>query len=56
MSLKKPEQGLLSIKGLIFTLGLMAAATSVGVLYSALIRPLANQSILAQNYGLNNTN
>jgi biopolymer transport protein ExbB/TolQ len=55
MSLKNPEQGLLSIKGLIFTLGLMAAATSVGVLYSALIRPLANQSILAQNYGLNNT-
>lgn len=54
MSLKKPEQGLLSIKGLIFTLGLMAAATSVGVLYAALIRPLANQSVIAQNYGLDN--
>lgn len=53
MSLKKPEQGLLSIKGLIFTLGLLAATTCVGVLYSTLIRPLANQSILAQNYALN---
>ena len=32
----------------------MAASTSVGVVYATLIRPLANQSILAQNYGLNN--
>ena len=52
MSLKKPERGLLSVKGLIFTLGLVAAATSVGGLYSVWIRPLANQAVLAQNYGV----
>lgn len=55
MSLKKPEQGLLSIKGLIFTLGLIAASTSVAVLYSTLIRPLAEQSRLAQHYDLSHS-
>ncbi len=55
MSLKKPEQGLLSIKGLIFTLGLIAASTSVAVLYSTLIRPLADQSRLALQYDLNHS-
>lgn len=55
MSLKQPEQGLLSIKGLIFTLGLIAASTSVAVLYSTLIRPLAEQSRLAQHYDLSHS-
>lgn len=52
MSLRNPERGLFSVKGLIFSLGLLASFIFIGVLYGGLIRPAANQAALAQSYGV----
>jgi biopolymer transport protein ExbB/TolQ len=52
MSLRNPERGLFSVKGLIFSLGLLASFIFVGVLYGGLIRPSANKAALAQTYGI----
>ncbi|MFP4673619.1 MAG: MotA/TolQ/ExbB proton channel family protein [Opitutales bacterium] len=50
MSLRNPERGLFTVKGLIFTLGLFASFITVGVIYSALIRPAAERAALASAY------
>ncbi len=52
MSLRNPERGLLSVKGILFSLGLIAAFIFVGVLYAGLIRPSANKIALAQSFGI----
>lgn len=52
MSLRNPERGLLSVKGLIFTLGLIASFIFVGTIYGILIRPGANKAALANSYGV----
>jgi biopolymer transport protein ExbB/TolQ len=52
MSLRNPERGLFSVKGLIFTLGLLASFVFVAVLYGGLFRPGANKAALAQSYGV----
>ena len=52
MSLRNPERGLLSVKGLIFTLGLFASFIFVGAIYGILIRPSANKADLANSYGV----
>ena len=52
MNLRNPERGLLSVKGLIYSLGLIASFIFVGILYGGLIRPAANKAALAQTYGL----
>ena len=55
MSLRSPERGLFSIKGIIFSLGLIASFIFVGVLYIGLIRPRANKAIIAQSFGVEGT-
>jgi biopolymer transport protein ExbB/TolQ len=50
MSLRNPERGLLSVKGLIFTLGLVASFIFVAVIYGGIIRPGANKAALASSY------
>ncbi len=52
MSLRNPERGLFSVKGLIFTLGLIASFIFVGAIYAILIRPGANKADLANTYGV----
>lgn len=52
MSLRNPERGLFSVKGLIFTLGLIASFIFVGTLYGMIIRPGANKAALANSYGV----
>ncbi len=52
MSLRNPERGLLTAKGLIFTLGLTTSFIFVGVLYYGLIRPGATKAVLASDYGV----
>jgi biopolymer transport protein ExbB/TolQ len=52
MSLRNPERGLFSVKGLIFTLGLIASFIFVGTLYGIVIRPGANKAALANSYGV----
>lgn len=52
MSLRNPERGLFSVKGLIFTLGLIASFIFVGTIYGILIRPGANKAALANSYGV----
>jgi biopolymer transport protein ExbB/TolQ len=52
MSLRNPERGLLSVKGLIFTLGLAASFICVAAIYGGLIRPIAENSALASSYGV----
>ena len=52
MSLRNPERGLFSVKGLIFTLGLIASFIFVGAIYGILIRPGANKADLANTYGV----
>ncbi len=52
MSLRNPERGLLSVKGLIFTLGLIASFIFVGAIYGILIRPVANKADLANSFGV----
>lgn len=52
MSLRNPERGLLSVKGLIFSLGLVASFIFVGAIYAILIRPGAERAVLANSYGV----
>lgn len=52
MSLRNPERGLLSVKGLIFSLGLVASFIFVGTIYGLVIRPEANKAALATSYGV----
>lgn len=52
MSLRNPERGLFSVKGLIFTLGLIASFIFVGTIYGIMIRPGANKAALANSYGV----
>jgi biopolymer transport protein ExbB/TolQ len=52
MSLRNPERGLLSVKGLIFTLGLIASFIFVGAIYGILIRPVASKANLANSFGV----
>lgn len=52
MSLRNPERGLFSVKGLIFSLGLIASFIFIGVLYGGFIRPAATKAALAQSYGI----
>ena len=46
MSLRNPERGLFSVKGIIFSLGLIASFIFVGVFYEGLIRPNANKEMI----------
>lgn len=52
MSLRNPERGLLSVKGLIFSLGLVASFIFVGAIYALAIRPGAERADLANSYGV----
>jgi biopolymer transport protein ExbB/TolQ len=52
MSLRNPERGLFSVKGLIFSLGLIASFIFVGTIYGLVIRPEANKAALATSYGV----
>lgn len=52
MSLRNPERGLFSVKGLIFSLGLIASFIFVGTIYALVIRPEANKATLATTYGV----
>ena len=52
MSLRNPERGLFSVKGIIFSLGLIASFIFVGVFYEGLIRPSANRAAIAQSFGV----
>lgn len=52
MSLRNPERGLFSVKGLIFSLGLIASFIVVGTIYGLVIRPEANKAALATSYGI----
>lgn len=52
MSLRNPERGLFTVKGLIFSLGLIASFIFVGSLYGLLIRPGAEKAALADTYGV----
>ena len=52
MSLRNPERGLFSVKGLIFSLGLVASFIVVGTIYGLAIRPEANKAALASSYGV----
>jgi biopolymer transport protein ExbB/TolQ len=52
MSLRNPERGLFSVKGLIFSLGLIASFIFVGTIYGLIIRPEANKAALATSYGV----
>ena len=52
MSLRNPERGIFSVKGLIFSMGLVASFIFVGVIYGVLIRPQAYKTALAQNLGI----
>ena len=56
MSLRNPERGLLSVKGLIFSLGLVASFIFVGAIYAILIRPGAQRADLANSYGVDMAN
>ena len=52
MSLRNPERGLFTVKGLILTLGLAASFICVGVIYNGIIRPGAERAALASSYGV----
>lgn len=52
MSLRNPERGLFSVKGLIFSLGLVASFIFVGAIYTLAIRPGAERADLANSYGV----
>lgn len=52
MSLRNPERGLFSVKGLIFSLGLVASFIFVGAIYGIFIRPGANKADLANSFGV----
>ncbi|MEM1222333.1 MAG: MotA/TolQ/ExbB proton channel family protein [Verrucomicrobiota bacterium] len=52
MSLRYSERGLFSVKGLIFSLGLIASFIFVAVIYGGIIRPGAAKAALASSYGV----
>ena len=52
MSLRNPERGLFTVKGLISSLGLIASFIFVGVIYAGIIRPTANKTALASDLGI----
>jgi biopolymer transport protein ExbB/TolQ len=52
MSLRNPERGLFSVKGILFSLGLIASFIFVGVFYEGLIRPSASKAAIAQSFGV----
>lgn len=52
MSLRHPERGLFTVKGLIFSLGLLASFIFVGSIYGFIIRPGANRVAVASSYGV----
>ena len=52
MSLRNPERGLLSVKGLIFSLGLLASFVFVGTIYGLVVRPGAEKAAIASSYGV----
>ena len=52
MSLRNPERGLFSVKGIIFSLGLITSFIFIGVFYAGLIRPSAQKAALAQSFGI----
>ena len=52
MSLRHPERGIFTVKGLIFSLGLIASFIFVGTIYGLIIRPRANEAALASIYGV----
>ncbi len=52
MSLRNQERGLFTVKGLIFSLGLIASFVFVGSIYAGLLRPAIERSTLAANFGL----
>ena len=52
MSLRNSERGLFSVKGLIFSMGLIASFIFVGVIYGVLIRPQAYEAALGQTIGV----
>lgn len=52
MSLRNPERGLFTVKGLIFSLGLIASFVFVATIYGFIIRPGAEKAALASNIGV----
>ena len=52
MSLRHPERGIFTVKGLIFSLGLIASFIFVGTIYGFIIRPGAHEAALASIYGV----
>ena len=52
MSLRNPERGLFTVKGLIFSLGLIASFVFVGTLYGFIIRPGAEKVAIANSIGV----
>ena len=52
MSLRNPERGLFTVKGLIFSLGLIASFIFVASIYGFIIRPGAEKVALASEIGL----
>ena len=52
MSLRNPERGLFTVKGLVFSLGLVASFIFVASIYSFIIRPGAEKFALASEIGL----
>jgi len=52
MSLRNPERGLFSVKGILFSLGLIASFVFVGVFYMGLIRPNVDKILTAESFGL----
>lgn len=52
MSLRNPERGLFSVKGILFSLGLITSFIFVAVLYEGLIRPSVNKAAEAKSFGL----
>ncbi|ADE55530.1 MotA/TolQ/ExbB proton channel family protein [Coraliomargarita akajimensis] len=52
MSLRNPERGLFTVKGLIFSLGLIASFVFVATIYGIIIRPEAEKAALASDIGV----
>ena len=52
MSLRNPERGLFTVKGLIFSLGLFASFVFVGTIYALMVRPGAEKAALASSFGV----
>ena len=52
MSLRNPERGLFTVKGLIFSFGLVASFIFVATIYGFIIRPGAEKAAIASNIGV----